>query len=110
MTARPRKFLIKGPKVFDQMASAPTRIREIFFQLLSELAVGPYPDQRPDVAAVRGIASNHRYVAWKDGVEVDYLVMQDQPVIALVGVHWKGDPGGGDNGEPGSGWSWSLAA
>ncbi len=39
-----------------------------------------------------------------------YLVMQDQPVISLIGVHWKRDPNDDGGGEPGPDWSWSLAA
>jgi hypothetical protein len=54
-------------------------------------------------------------VGWKGGVEVMYLVMQDQPVMSLVGAHWRSDPDGGDDGggddrEPLEDWTWSLAA
>lgn len=42
-----------------------------------------------------------------------YFVMRDQPVISLVGVHWRTDPGG-DDGRPEQDpepiWEFGLAA
>ncbi len=111
MTSRPSRFLIVGPKVLERMSDAPERIKRSFHELIGELALGPYPDQHPRAAEARGVNRKHLYVAWKDDVELMYLVMQDQPVISLVGVHWRGPDDGGDNGggEPVD-WTWTLAA
>jgi hypothetical protein len=95
---RPQRFLIVGPKVLRRLVTAPDEVKMTFFQLMQELEVGPYPDQHLNVAEARGTDRNHLYVAWKDRVNVMYFVMQDQPVISLVGVHWRTDPNGG-NGE-----------
>jgi hypothetical protein len=106
---RPKQFLIRGQKVLDQISIAPEHIRVSFYTLLTELEHGPYPDQHPCVAGSRGIPGKHRYVAWNDTVEIMYMVTQDMPVLVLIGVHWKGDPGGGD-GEDAPDLDWYLAA
>lgn len=99
---RPSRYLIRGTSVLDQALPWPDPVRQALFNLLDELSVGPYPDQHPDASPVRGSDLRHHYVAWKGAVNVVYRVMQDQPVIVLVGVHWRGPgrgPGGGEDGD-----------
>lgn len=85
----------------EAVIDAPLPVRQALYQLLYELSVGPYPDEHPDASELKGSGLNHHYVAWKNGVNVSYRVMQDQPVISLVGVHWRGPSG--DNGDDGDG-------
>lgn len=78
--------------------------------MLTELEHGAYPDQCPFVAEAKGTDLNHCYVAWKDGVSIFYRITQDQPVIIIVGVHWRSGPEGDRDGEPEPELDWTLAA
>lgn len=78
--------------------------------MLAELENGAYPDQCSFVAEVRGTELNHCYVAWMDGVNVFYRITQDQPVIVVVGVHWRSGPDDDQEGEPEPELDWTLAA
>lgn len=95
MAGQPSKWLIVGQKVLDEVRDkAPPDVKKAFAALVAGLASGPYPGvNMRRAAAAPGLNQNHLYVAWHENVEVMYLVMQDQPVVSLVGVHWHPSPG-----------------
>lgn len=112
MTSRPSEYWIVGPKVLEQIKEqAPDHVREGLLALLLELRLDPYPGpDRSYVSEMKGTDRKHMYVAWCDDARVWYQVMQDQPVIALIGVHWYTPPSDPDEGEDGDGWDFTLAA
>lgn len=102
--SRPDRFWIRVPsRIVERLNGAPEWVRQTFTELLDELQRGAYPEQHPSVALARGTSRN-AFVVWKDGVQMLYFITLDQPVIVVVGVHWRDDPNGGDDGEPG--WDW----
>lgn len=112
MTSRPSRHLIRvKQRTLDRLANAPERVRRIFWETLEILEHGPYPHECAFAAEAKGTGLKHCYVAWRDGVNLLYRITQDQPVIVVVGVHWKSGPDDNGDGEPGPDeWDFSLAA
>ena len=109
MTTRPRRYQVAVRSSIEaRLETAPFWVRRAFYELVNELADGPYPSDHPAVSPAKGSGKKHLYVAWSDAMEIIYWVMQDQPLISVVGVHWLDDPGG-DDGEP-EDWDFWLAA
>lgn len=90
MSRAPSKWKVVGQKVLDEVRDkAPEEVKRAFANIVTQLTAGPYPGvTMPHATPAPGIAQNHLYVAWEGDVEVMYLVMQDQPVVSLVAVHW----------------------
>jgi hypothetical protein len=108
MARAPSRYLIVGQKVLNEVkARAPDDVKRSFAKLLEALEAGPYPGNHMlHATPAKGYSQKHLYVAWYDNVEIMYLVMQDQPVVSLVEVHWDfdNDTGGSGGGVDYEGW------